>query len=278
MSLTKTWFLPPDFTFKEDSLQLGTVLPHPAHPSKVLLEPSEVPELGLPPVQTLIEAGHNHTRSTNSSIGGEIKASISELASLGTNLNLQGRNVIQYGTVSHEVRSFSRSLSKATLELITAQPAVRRHIDSGLFGKRPVYVISGLRIAVDSMGVTKEKSYTRGGGANASGPVTAAPVELGAEVHGERGKDVLDSYETAPGIVFAYRVNVIRQKRDGYVESEIFAHKTAFMTGMGEDDEEQIEMEAVEVTKGVLEDDLEEEIDTAEHQLSNGDTYISFSV
>ncbi|KAI0377866.1 hypothetical protein F5Y04DRAFT_263431 [Hypomontagnella monticulosa] len=278
MSTTKTWFLPPDFTFKEDSLQLGTVLPHPAHPTKILLEPSEVPDLALPPVQSLIETGHNHTRSSNSSIGGEITASISELASLGTNLNLQGRDVIQYGTVSHEIRSFSRTLSKATLELITAQPAVRRKIDSGLFGKRPVYVISGLRITVDSMEVTKEKSRTRGGGGNASGPATVAPVELGAEVHGERGKDVLDSYETAPGIVFAYRVTVIRQKRDGSVESEIFSHKTAFMTGTGEDENEQIEMEAVEVTKGILDDDIEEEVDANEHQLSNGDSYISFSL
>ncbi|KAI1374533.1 hypothetical protein F4677DRAFT_461345 [Hypoxylon crocopeplum] len=275
MSLTKTWFLPPDFTFTADGLQLGTVLPHPARQGNILLQPSETPGVTFPPVQTLIERGHNHSRSRNASVSGEITASIAELASLGTNLNIQRREVVQYGTVDHEIRRFPRALPKATLQLITAQTSVRRQIDSGLFGKRPVYIISAPRIVLDAMSVTKEKSHSQAGGVNASGPALAVPVELGAGLNGEHGKDIVDSYETAPGIVFAYRLNVTRQKRDGYVESEIFSHRTAFMTGTGTDDDEEIEMEAIEVTKEILEDDLEEEVDTVECRLGNGDSCIS---
>ena len=46
------------------------------------------------------------------------------------------------------------------------------------------------------------------------------------------GRMVADQYETAQGIVFAYRVHIIRYK-PRCVETELFESKGAFMAGEG---------------------------------------------
>ncbi|KAH6982560.1 hypothetical protein EDB80DRAFT_863925 [Ilyonectria destructans] len=125
------------------------------------------------------------------------------------------------------------------------------------------------------MAVTVEKGYTRGGGVEGSGPPAGTvPVEAGADVHGERKKDNIDSWVTAPGIIFAYRLNVIREKKGENRESEIFSHRTSFMTGIGD---EEVEMEIGEVLlEELLEDPEEDYSDLAEHRIGKEDTCISF--
>lgn len=86
------------------------------------------------------------------------------------------------------------------------------------------------------------------------------------EVAGRHG------FEAAEGVVFAYRVNVIRVRGDGNVEEELFTHKAAFMTpggGVGpewecvvgteevlrrgdEEEEEAVEMDMVDEGNGAL--------------------------
>lgn len=67
-----------------------------------------------------------------------------------------------------------------------------------------------------------------------------------------------DGYETAPGIVSAYRLHMVREKRDGGAESELFSHRTAFYSGEAEDsdDDDNMEMECVDVTAKVVNEDL----------------------
>jgi outer membrane receptor for ferrienterochelin and colicin len=96
-------------------------------------------------------------------------------------------------------------------------------MDSGVFGKRAVYIVSGVRIAKTLFTVTKETGASYGIELSGSGPLIPGPVliELGASLAHNREKTVTDTYDTAPGIVFAYRVHVIRYKRAG-VETELF--------------------------------------------------------
>lgn len=130
------------------------------------------------------------------------------------------------------------------------------------------------------MTVTAEKGYTRDGGIQGSGPVAAAggvPVELGAGIHGQAKKDNVGSYGTAPSIVFAYRLNVIRQKMDGDVESEMFSSRTGFMTG-GVSGAQQVEMELAEVLPQDLEIDIEDDdLRFTEHKVGDQDVCVSFA-
>jgi hypothetical protein len=88
----------------------------------------------------------------------------------------------------------------------------------------------------------------------------------------------VDVYETAPGIVFAYRLHVIRPKRAG-AEAELFSDRTAFFSGGPEDDEEEEGMEAVEVNAAVLREDLDLDLDGYEERwIEEGDdeSYVVF--
>ncbi|CAI7619893.1 unnamed protein product [Penicillium discolor] len=275
MSPKKTWFLPPDFTFLENGLiKLGTVIAHPKHPTLVLLDPdgvSTTPPIKLPPVQVLVEPNHIHTDNRSNSIGGEIWGKFVELASVSLKLDIEWGKDMQYGVVDHEVHSFVRPFTRDTLAAIVAQPSVRKHMDDGLWGKQPVYIVSGLRITKTEMSVTNGQGTTHGGGIGGSGPVPAGvmPVEVGVDLRGEMRRDKVHSYETAPGIIFAYRLNVIRQRRGRDMESEIFSHKTAFMTGGIEEEEE---MEMVDIDTLELKNDLEDEDEAfSEHSVGNTD-------
>ena len=283
MGPKKTWFLPPDFTFLENGLiKLGTVIAHPKHPTLVLLGPDEIstttPPIKLPPVQVLVEPNHIHTDNRNNSIGGEIWGKFVELASVSLKLDTEWGKEIQYGVVDHEVHSFVRPFTRDTLAAIVAQPSVRKHMDDGLWGKQPVYIVSGLRITKTAMSVTNGQGTTHGGRIGGSGPVPAGvmPVELGVGLQGEMRRDKVHSYEAAPRIIFAYRLSVIRQRRDREIESEIFSHKTAFMTG-GIEEEEEEEMEIADIDMLELKDDLEDEDEAfSEHSVGNMDVCISF--
>ncbi|RYN67296.1 hypothetical protein AA0117_g11634 [Alternaria alternata] len=272
----KTWFLSLGTTFTPDGMiRLGAVIKDFKRPTLILLEPDvdTDPKINLPPVEILLEQNHTHSRNLSGSVGGEIWAKFLDLASASMRLELEKRNKLEYGAADHDVHQFKRSLTPESLKAIVSQPAVRQYIDSGAFGKRPVYIVSGLRIVKTAMMVTVDKNYTRGGGLKGSGPPAGTvPVEAGADIHGDRRRDNIDSWVTAPGIVFAYRLNVIREKKGENRESEMFSHRTAFMTGIGD---EEVEMEISEVlAEELLEDPEEDYSDLVEHGIGEEDTCI----
>lgn len=281
MPSQKTWFLPPDFTFLENGLlRLGTVIPSPRNPSLILLDPdtyaTTTPPIDLPTIQTSVQKSQSHSNDKSRSFGGELWSNFLALASASVNADFERINGVEYGTVDHEVVSFSRPITNEALATIIAQPSVQDHMTSGLFGRsQPVYIISGLRITMAPMSVSTSKGSTRSAGISGSAPIpSGVPVELGAGIHGGLEEDQKHSYETAARIIFAYRVNVIREKRQAGPESQIFSHRTAFMTG----GDEEIEMEEANFDPLEMEDLLEnEDFRFSEHAMEDGDLCVSFS-
>ncbi|KAJ6260677.1 hypothetical protein Dda_4904 [Drechslerella dactyloides] len=265
-----TWFLPPDFTFlPTGELKLGSVIKHPKRPTAILASIKDhFPEISLPDVQTLNEANHSHSRSSSSGGGVEIWAKFIDLASASGKISGDRFNSSNFGNSEHEIQTFATSLKEDSLKAIVNLAKVKKHIDSGLSGlfgqKRPVYIVSGLRIAKNSFNVSHDTgsgSHWSISGSGPAGAAAAVPVEVGAAVSADREKKSTDSYDTHPGIIFAYRLHVIRAHRDGDADAELFAHRTAFLTGEGDDDddEDQGVMEMVDATGKVIGEDLEEE-------------------
>jgi hypothetical protein len=180
-----------------------------------------------------------------------------------------------YGKADHEIHYFVEPFTRATAEAITSLPDVKRHIEAGIFGKKPVYVVSGLRIAKKSFTVKKEVGGSVSGKVTGSTPSVPGPVPVGAgaSLGGSSGRKVTDSYDTASEIVFAYRVHVLRTKRAG-VEVELFSDKSAFLTGSGTDEEEPIVV--VEGTKEEVEGDLEEQVSFEISEVGEDEYCISF--
>ncbi|OPB36007.1 hypothetical protein A0O28_0111730 [Trichoderma guizhouense] len=250
----KIWFFPPSFNFLPDGeISLGSIIPHPNRPTRSLasLSSASHPGIILPKINTFTESDHLHSQ-----IG---------------NMNVSRSTKTTYGSVDLETRVFGSGIRGDTLKAIVNLAQVKKHIDSGMFGKRPIYIISGLRIAKDSFQVTRESGSANSTSVGASTAPVTGPLSIsgGSNVttNGEQSKK--DSYKTAPGVVFAYRLHVIRTKRDGDVEPELFSHRTAFLTGEGEDEntEEELEWEYGEVSKNVLLDDMEVDPDFDEYPL-----------
>ncbi|KAF4952938.1 hypothetical protein FGADI_6371 [Fusarium gaditjirri] len=253
----KSWFLAPDFTFTPDGpLQLGAVIPHPSRPTQTLASP-RTDAITLPEVQILVEKNHTHSNDVTRTAGVNLFAKFVELASASIGYETSRRNALEYGTVDHEVRSLAAPFTKEFLQSIIDTEAVREHIDSGLLGKRAVYLVSGLRVTDSPFTVTKEKGNGHNTSLSASGPAGPVPVEVGGGISGGRESSKTDSYETAPGIVFAYRLHAIRIRGSGTIGSEMFANRTAFMSYEPGPDPEPFEV--VDVDAEVLKADREEE-------------------
>ena len=178
-----------------------------------------------------------------------------------------------FGKVDHEIVQFAHEFSAATLAALVGLPRVRKYIDSGFLARKPVFVITGVRIARTSFAVSDVARSGRGvsGKAGVSvGEALGGGVGVGYAGEERSGDEIEHLYETAPGMVFAYRVHVVRVKGDGEVTEELFSHKSAFMTGGAEEGEE---LECVEVTPQVLRETLEGtvEVDRVDDSRSSGD-------
>ncbi|KAI0515127.1 hypothetical protein F5B22DRAFT_203259 [Xylaria bambusicola] len=258
--MPNTWFLLPDFTFTVDGpLRLGMVIPHWSKPTTVLATVGcgTASDIELPPQITIVEPNHAHSRSQSRSGGLSMWATFEGLASTSAGSDSGKNNNINYSEANHDIISFRDPLTPEMVAAIANLPAVRAQIDSGMFGKRPVYIVSGLRIATSSFTVTKERGSNFSMEAEASGPPAGTlPVEIGGKLRHERQKTVTDTYDTAPGIVFAYRLHAIRTRRAG-LETELFSHKSAFLTGAGGETQEPLIL--VEATQDEIDEDIEEE-------------------
>lgn len=84
-------------------------------------------------------------------------------------------------------------------------------------------------------------------------------------------KTAAKTYETAPGVVFAYRLHMIRTRRVG-VEGALFIHKSAFLSGAAGEVEDPVI--AVQATLAEIDLDLEEEVHYRSVALRDGECFI----
>ncbi|OAL04313.1 hypothetical protein IQ06DRAFT_290448 [Phaeosphaeriaceae sp. SRC1lsM3a] len=257
-----TWFLAPDFTFTTDGpLQLGMVISHWSKPNNVLadLSVATTGEVALPNTKTIVEHSHGYKRSSSRATGVSIWSKFEGIASLSASGSVGKSNTIDYGAMDHEIRMFSGPVLPDTAAAITKIPAVRSYIESGMFGKRAVYIVSGLRIATTSFTVTTEKGSHRSSELKASGPPAGpVPVQIGGKLSYTTKSSTVDTYETAPGIIFAYCLHAIRTRRSG-LDTGLFHHRSAFLTGSELGIEEPLVV--VEATENEIKEDLEEEVE-----------------
>ncbi|KAK4077921.1 uncharacterized protein Triagg1_3615 [Trichoderma aggressivum f. europaeum] len=272
MDPKRVWFFSPGFNFLPDGeISLGSIIAHPDRPTLSLasLDSASHPEIALPKINTMTESDHHHSQSQSTSLIAQAFSKFADLAQTHGNANISHFTNTAYGSSDFETRVFGSRMSDDTLKAVVGLDRVRKYIDGAMFRKRPVYIISGLRIAKDSFQVTSGSGLANSASVGISISTATDPFSLSGggdvAVNREQGKN--DSYKTAPGVVFAYRLHVIRTKRDGDIETELFSHRTAFLTGEGEDEDSEEEWEQTEVSKNVLLSDMEIDPDFDEYTL-----------
>ncbi|KAK1236917.1 hypothetical protein MKX08_007865 [Trichoderma sp. CBMAI-0020] len=273
----KTWFLPPDFTFlPEGQIALGSIIPSPQQPTATLASAISCPTIILPEIRSITEKNLSFSTEKSRSLGLALFAKLLNVGNAKIDVSWYKNKT--FSAVDHEVRAYHGAFAPETLRAILALDNVQKHIDGGRFGKRHVYIITGLRVVRESFTVTEEKRRNTETCVGASGfiPTGIMPAVLGATIAGTIEDRARNSYETAPGIVFAYRLHAIRPKNTG-ANAELFSDRMAFFSGGAEDVE--AEMEMVEADGAVYREDLDAEQDDYEEQRLGGadnDSYIVF--
>ncbi|KAG8628132.1 hypothetical protein KVT40_004005 [Elsinoe batatas] len=225
-----TYLLAPNF----GSLVLGSIIEDPFRTTQVRSKLTSPPK-----VVTHTETETSSSRSGGKSCHSSIFAQFLATATANLSGDVSKITSDKYEMDSLETSYFDPEITdEEATALVRDDAKVRASINGGRFGGRPVYVVSGLKVATAfryNMEVSTSKSGTVGGAV----PIVEG-VGVGAEVGGSREKVSSRADTTAQDIIFAYQLHKIEEKgfreKSRRAESVVFVHKAAFL---GKDDEEQ---------------------------------------
>ncbi|KAK4460630.1 hypothetical protein QBC42DRAFT_332023 [Cladorrhinum samala] len=224
--MTKYYFQAPNFDINADSPtapRLGSIFAKPG--LKRLSDPMNKHEHLTIPADTINELAPSPFSETvweslAVSLGLSLKAL---LVGEGNVLYRWGRsNKVTYRAEGMGTVEFAPD-AQFVRDSIVASQRVQAFLDASLTGTNKVYMVTGLKIATGFSQVV-ETGRTHGPqlGMSVDGAAAGIPLEAGPELSVDFGRErVVSQGGTALGsgqrIVFAYKVVVIRRKRDGDV-------------------------------------------------------------
>ncbi|KAL6851297.1 hypothetical protein ACO1O0_008425 [Amphichorda felina] len=279
----KTYLLAPDFTYKPTGpIQLGALIADPFRPTKVLSLPPTPPQ----DIDTAIQRDHHLSRTNGHSFNISLWAQF--LSSLGPTI---GTSTARDATTSYSIDVLeTRRLASIPLDgddpllrARLAEPRVRAAMRAGLYGRAPVYLVTGVKLA-RGLSVRTEAQRSVGGSVGTSLPIglEAVGVTAGAEVGTERRAGMESSFRGAEGedVVFAYQVHVV--KRRGWSGESVTVDGLHPREGLlhDEEEQEQKEDESAVIVPGTVEDlqaaaeDLEMELKSEELVDDEGNAYV----
>ncbi|KAM5429007.1 hypothetical protein McaMca56_008199, partial [Microsporum canis] len=196
-------FLPPDFTYRKDSaIRLGTILKHPLRPLSILASEGNglLADLNLLEEESIVERNYKYPREAGVSIGIKLWSTFRKVVLTRAEISVDRSRVYNFGKVDHKVWAFNRKLSDRYLEGIVLVPKVRKYIDSALFGRKPVYIITGVRITKTLFAVSTQSNTTVSAqtSTSTSDPTNTTPFTAGGDGNIRVTNIAGDSYETAP--------------------------------------------------------------------------------
>ncbi|KAF9766904.1 hypothetical protein IL306_000595 [Fusarium sp. DS 682] len=222
------WFSP-NFQYKlSGPIQIGNIIADPFQPARVL---SSLREDKAPDIESITEHDHELAREQGRSIGISFWAQF--LQCIGANVDMnQSKDILrEYNIAELETRYLRNEPLDDDVELTQrlAEPRVQSAIQAGLFGRQPVYMITGLKIA-RGLSVRTASNKAIGGGVGSTVPVTES-VSIGGGMTSERRSGISDSFTGGEeAIIFAYQLHKITYRvRKQSFNTSIFESKAAFL-------------------------------------------------
>ncbi|KAK2776657.1 hypothetical protein CKAH01_12307 [Colletotrichum kahawae] len=245
---TKTYILTPGYNYgPEGPIQIGSIIANPFQPAKPLSKAT---------VTAAIETVYHHnleaTCDTSRSVKLSLWAHVLDIAGADVGAS-RSRNVVESLAVKRlETRYLAQELADDDPELMDRlkEPRVQAAIKGGLFGRSPVYLISGVKIA-RGLVVRSERGRTTGGSLTATAPAAQAiGIDIGASMEGEKSRSTVSSFEAGDqDIVVAYQVHIIKARRWSQgATADIFESDAAFLhDDKINEEKEEIEIRTAEV-------------------------------
>jgi hypothetical protein len=232
MAPLKTYFLVPDFHFLPDGpIALGNIIEDPASPTRVLsrLDPPVSPEK----VNISREKDAAYGESHSGSLTAGIWARFLQIASVNVEGTGGSDTKVDYTMSEIETHMLKHDPTDKEATERAKDPDVEFAMENGVFGDRPVYMVTAVMIARDF-------SFKRKAGSRLEGHVSAdgavsTEASTGAHVGGGSHMKEYGSAKATNDIVFAFRLHIIAKKGllKKRIESRVFQSKAAFL---GRDD------------------------------------------
>lgn len=238
----KTYILAPNFQYKPSGpIQLGNIIADPFRPTKPLSTLPEDETDNKPAIESVLEYDHEIAREEGRAVG--ISFWTHFLAHIGADVDLtRGRDTLQQYSIAQLETRYLRDEpldDDADLARRLREPRVQAAVNAGLFGRRPVYLVTGLKIA-RGFSLHTQLRRSVGSGIGAEAPVVSL-VSTGVRVGSERRDGFTNSFTAGDeAIVFAYQLHKIRPpgRKQGAVV-DVFRSEAAFLHDDDDDDGEQ---------------------------------------
>ncbi|KAI1320649.1 hypothetical protein F5Y16DRAFT_82320 [Xylariaceae sp. FL0255] len=264
-----TYLLAPNWTFVPDGpIALGNLIADPFRPH-IALKKAPIQDDGttdnttttalLPPaIQRVSEEKWRLHLGTKLNLSTSLWANFTQLISAKVSGKHAKHTSITYSTRELETVYYTELPSAAFINSLTKDPVVHDLMRLDNPFSRPVYMITGLKIA-KGFALEAQTSRENGGEVGASGPVGGpVPVSVGAEIGISVGNDEKGSFKSGTDIIFAYQL--VRLAAKGWKEKALsvseYAPSAAFLSdnsggggngGMGKEESMEIEWDFLEM-------------------------------
>lgn len=273
MSVTtkKTYLLAPNFDFAPDgAIALGNILADPFEPHRPLttLDTSKL----HPEITSRIDYDCTFNQSSGRNISVGIWAQF--VSTIGGNVGSQrGKEVnTEYKMQSLETIMFKTEPTDAMVTERLKDPLVRNIMQYNSAFCRPIYMITGIKVA-KGLEATTEKLSVKGGSVGATVPVVEGIV-VGANVDMLRGKGRTDSFRAGSDVVFAYKLLKVSVKgwREKNLAVDEFKSRQAFLSDSSdEEDDELLEADVSVATSSDISKDVTGSVTVAEISMKDGE-------
>lgn len=208
MSVAKTYILAPNFTYHpETSICLGDIIQYADEPIKPL---NRVPKSGLKPIERHNDYDNELGNTDGSSLKGSIWATFLEKASVKIGGGTSDQLLAKYTIKRLETIYFKEQPTDEEAEARVLDKKVKATINAGLLRKKPVFMITGLKVARGFKQITTASSTKEAEGA-AEAPITER-AGAGTDIKYAQDKTADHKHRTGQDIIFAYQLHIITHK------------------------------------------------------------------
>jgi len=209
--MAPTYILAPNFTYHPDtSICLGDIVEYPDDPTKPL---SSVPEAGLPPITKHFDYENEFSNQSSLSLRGSIWANFLDRASARIGGGTGDEVLTKYTIRRLETIYFTKQPTDEEAAERVKEKKVQAAVDAGLLKKKPVFMITGLKVA-RGFQLSRSVSSTTDVDAKLEAPITSE-IGMGVDAAHSRGKKAEETHRTGQDIIFAYQLHIITHKRKG---------------------------------------------------------------
>ncbi|KAF2972306.1 hypothetical protein GQX73_g1325 [Xylaria multiplex] len=266
MSAVKTYILAPNFTYHPNtSIRMGDIIQYADDPTKPL---NRVPEFELKPTTEHNDYKNELGDTDKSSLRGSIWATFLEKVSAKVGGSTIDQLLAKYTIERLQTIYFTEQPTDEEAEARVLDKKVKAAINAGILCKKPVFMITGLKVARGFKQVTAAKSSK-----DAEGHVAAPIMEnggLGIDINYSQEKRADHKHETEQDIIFAYQVHIITYKGWFRENISIDVYKAPMAAGFLHQDKKEEELVEVGAANEMLLRKADEKIKMAAVSAKDG--------